>query len=139
MRTTGCCIAVVSPVLQVVTNVKDKSVTIATAAILIFSLAATSDFRREERHLRIIPSMCPHSRVCHIIAISPVPFQGLLLQSMSHQTVVLLEVVDLHEPAPIHLTLQPGVFPVGGQLGEKILRTRLRKKVFNNLLSLHHM
>ena len=61
MRTNGFCIAVVSPVLEVVSNVEDKSVSLTTTADLILNLAVTSDFRREERHLGVIAGMGPYS------------------------------------------------------------------------------
>ena len=55
--------------------------------------------------------MCPHPRVLNIIAISPVPIMGLLCLTMSHQTVELRQVVDLHQPAPVQLALAPGLEP----------------------------
>ena len=69
--------------------------------------------------------MGPHSSIGHIIAISPVPSLGLLLQSMSDEAVVLLQVVDLEQVAPVQLTLPPGILPVVRDVREQVLVTKL--------------
>ena len=78
--------------------------------------------------------MGPHSRVGHIIAISPVPFCKLLLNTMPQEAVVLLQVVDLHQPAPVQLTLSPGVLPVTLNVREQVLVTCLTNKQLASML-----
>ena len=70
----------------------------------------------------------------NIIAISPVPSLGLLLQSMSQEAVVLLQVVDLHQVAPVQLTLSPGVLPVTLNVREQVLVTCLTNKQLASML-----
>ena len=73
--------------------------------------------------------MPPHSCVFNVIAVSPEPGVNILdlLDPVLHQTVVLPEVVDLHQPAPVQLTFTPGVLPVVSYIGKQILVTRLKK------------
>ena len=70
--------------------------------------------------------MSPDSGVVDIIAISPEPGIEVLLDSMSDEAVVLLPVVDLHQPASVELALPPGVLPVMSDVREKVLMTRLK-------------
>ena len=43
---------------------------------------------------------------------------------MSHDAIVLLHIVDLHQPASVELTLSPRVLPVRRKLREKSGNTR---------------
>lgn len=65
---------------------------------------------------------------------TPVPSICLLLQSMSDEAVVLLQVVDLHQPAPVQLTLPPGVLPVTLNVRDQVLVTCLTNKQLASML-----
>ena len=67
----------------------------------------------------------PDSSPIIIIAISPVPSLGLLLDTVPHETVVLQQALDLHQPAPHQLILSPGVQPAELHFGEEVLVTNL--------------
>ena len=46
-----------------------------------------------------------------ILTVCPVPSIITLGLPVPHETVLLLETVDADQPAPVQLTLSPGVFP----------------------------
>ena len=70
--------------------------------------------------------MCPDTGIIDIISISPVLAAYAKFDSLSQEAVVLLEVVDLHQPASEELTLQPGVLPNMTNIRKQILVTFLK-------------
>ena len=54
--------------------------------------------------------------------------------SLAYEVVVFLEVVDLHQPASVQLTLSPGVLPVTLNVKEQVLVTCLTNKQLASML-----
>ena len=116
-------VTVVSSVMFISSYMDHESITPSRTVTVS---ASASKSWAEERHIAIVVGMSPHPCILHIIAVSPIPRVGLLCHAMSHEAVVLLQVVDLHQPPSVQLALCPGLKPIVSDLRKQVLVARLQ-------------
>ena len=115
-------VTVITSVKWISSKKQDEGVTRVRVGAVITSAAYS---RGEVGDISAIMGLGPDSSPIIIIAISPVPSLGLLLDTVPHKTVVLQQALDLHQPAPHQLILSPGVQPAELHFGEEVLVTNL--------------
>ena len=90
-------VIVITSVNWISSKIQDEGVTRVRVGVMITSAACS---RGEVGDISAIMGVGPDSSSIIIIAISPVPSLGLLLDTVPHEKVVLQQALDLHQPAP---------------------------------------
>ena len=126
-------VTVIPTVLRVsVTSMEYESITEVRICALITTAAYSWG---KERDVSSIRPMCPD--IINAFPISPKPFVSFkLLGTVSQKAVVLLQVVDLHQPTSIQDTLTHRVIPVMFDVREKVFMSGLQKLIILKVISL---